>query len=129
MNIETVGSKIGYKPSDFKEKIGATIQLNSPDLDKWDGFAYGISNPIVWSENYTIFTKAERDFIKILDLGYIVRMPYEQAFYIKIEGSRDINVDLYKINIAQDFGLKFNSLEINKRYSIAELKEMINELS
>ena len=129
MNIETVGSKIGYKPSNFKEKIRTIIQTNPADSDMWSGLAYGIGGPIVWSENYTIFTKAEKDFIKILDLGYIVRMPYEQAFYIKVEGSRDINIDLYKINIAQDFGLKFNSLEINRRYSIAELKEMMNELS
>lgn len=129
MNIETVGSKIGYKPSNFKEKIGTIIQTNPADSDKWDSLIYGIGGPIVWSENYTIFTKAEKDFIKILDLGYILRTPYNEALYIKVEGSRDINVDLYKINITQDFGLKFNSLEINKRYSIAELKEMMNELS
>lgn len=76
-----------------------------------------------------IFTKAEKDFVKILDLGYIMRTHNNSAFYIKVEGSRDINIDLYCIDIATDFGLYFNGLELNRRYSIAELKEMMNELS
>lgn len=86
-------------------------------------------SPVPEKKSYDDFTPAERDFIKIMDLGYIVRSVDNNAFFIKIEGSRDINFDLYKINITKDFGLKFNKLEVGYRYSIAKLKEMINELS
>lgn len=91
--------------------------------------AYGISFPIIQENDYNPFTKAERDFIKILDSGYILRTVIGQAFYIKVECSRDINIDLYTINITRDFGLEFNSLGIGQRYSIANLKEIMNELS
>ena len=93
--------------------------------------AYGIykSFPTTQENNYDSFTQAERDFIKILDSGYILRTVSGQTFYIKVEGSRDINIDLYSINITRDFGLEFNSLAIGQRYSIADLKEIMNELS
>ena len=84
---------------------------------------------VIRTENYDMFTQAEKDFVKILDLGYIVRTVSGQTYYMKVEGSRDINIPLFSINITRDFNLEFNGLEINKKYSIADLKEMMNELS
>ena len=114
--------------NDYDPQIKTVTHTNQID-GKWGSFCVGTNLSTTWSDDYGKFTSAEKDFVKILDLGYIVRTINNNALYIKVEGSRDINVDLYAINITRDFNLKFNGLEIGRRYSIAELKEMMHELS
>lgn len=105
-----------YKPDYFKDWRDWTSGWTTGDI-------------VIRTDDYDMFTQAEKDFVKILDLGYIIRTVSGNTYYMKVKGSRDINIPLFSINITRDFNLKFNGLEINKKYSIADLKEMMNELS